>query len=722
MKRLRILCILLIYMFVICGCGNSENETLQKQLELLQNENKELAEQLNEKENMSESAIQECEHDYEKKLVLQEATCTTKGKYLFVCTKCGEEKEEVLDEWGHLANTNFVCKRCGKTLPKNITMTDKEKVKAEKVQYLSDRQIWYDDEKEQFVLVFSLKDSNKNSISAPAVVDIIMKNNDGEIVYSATKIVKTLDYKTWQYSNGSIEKYQATIYIDKNEILAGSTNYGNIYFSIYNEGFFSFDETSLSLYKLPYLVQVYGVTLNSFMEDVYVGKAIEIGYNVYPDNAADKTVEWYSSDSSIATVNNEGIVTGIKEGKVTITATSKNGKFASCTVTVKEDVVAKTKLEIPELQKEYSYYSSNGNKRSSVSINDITYELVENYNGSVNLKLYFSGEKTYDYNEGTNHCFVIWKLYDEEGYVVDNGKVSVSGLKIGDKFIEKVSVLYLPAGKYRLELCDDGTPAPPPATLEDVMIEFEEESIVIGKGTENVYLRLKRNGYTDSITTEIEIDDNNIISGKHGDYENQEDGSSLALISITGISSGTTYLKVYIKGTDRCAKIKVTVDDTMPVSKPAPTDFGRIKGTITWQYNDFIGTKGDVKARVILIPNTEDVKNYNNIGIALNSGSETLKSGIMIAECDGYGKYDFGNNVPIGEYTLVVVSNNAYSWNDFFNWTEEEFNKVFSRYLNEIDLEMFRFSVKNKKYELKSVNVEKDKTITFSYDFGNSDF
>jgi uncharacterized protein YjdB len=56
---------------------------------------------------------------------------------------------------------------------------------------------------------------------------------------------------------------------------------------------------------------------------------------LYPEDLADKSVTWSSSDTQIATVNEEGKVKGIKAGTATITCTSvATGLKGTCTVTV----------------------------------------------------------------------------------------------------------------------------------------------------------------------------------------------------------------------------------------------------------------------------------------------------------------------------------------------------------------------------------------------------
>ena len=86
--------------------------------------------------------------------------------------------------------------------------------------------------------------------------------------------------------------------------------------------------------KNPVLVT--GITLNQKTATGNVGATKQITATIEPANADDKTVTWTSSDDTIATVDNTGLITFVKAGTATITATTSNGLTATVEVTVNE--------------------------------------------------------------------------------------------------------------------------------------------------------------------------------------------------------------------------------------------------------------------------------------------------------------------------------------------------------------------------------------------------
>ena len=69
---------------------------------------------------------------------------------------------------------------------------------------------------------------------------------------------------------------------------------------------------------------------------VGVGDSIVVETTITPANAKTE-LSWISSDNSVATVNQQGVVTGVKVGTAIITVTTSNGKIASVVVTVEAE-------------------------------------------------------------------------------------------------------------------------------------------------------------------------------------------------------------------------------------------------------------------------------------------------------------------------------------------------------------------------------------------------
>lgn len=65
------------------------------------------------------------------------------------------------------------------------------------------------------------------------------------------------------------------------------------------------------------------------------GETYKLGVYVYPTNATNKTVTYSSTNTSVATVDQNGNVRAISTGTTVIKATSKNGKYGVCNVVVR---------------------------------------------------------------------------------------------------------------------------------------------------------------------------------------------------------------------------------------------------------------------------------------------------------------------------------------------------------------------------------------------------
>ena len=83
------------------------------------------------------------------------------------------------------------------------------------------------------------------------------------------------------------------------------------------------------------------VTVSSDNQSVKPGKKLALKATLSPSDSTDK-IKWTTSNSEIATVSSKGVVKGVKNGKVTITATASSGKKATFKITVTNASISKT--------------------------------------------------------------------------------------------------------------------------------------------------------------------------------------------------------------------------------------------------------------------------------------------------------------------------------------------------------------------------------------------
>jgi len=126
------------------------------------------------------------------------------------------------------------------------------------------------------------------------------------------------------------------------------------------------------------VVNVTQVSLNKNSSSLQVGSTEQLICTVLPNNADDVSLNWVSSNTSVATVSSTGLVTAVSAGNVTIDVTSVDGnKKATCSYTITNKVVEKNK----ELM---SYY-----RKSRIDLEGIMRSLSFEYLGVSNGMLQY---------------------------------------------------------------------------------------------------------------------------------------------------------------------------------------------------------------------------------------------------------------------------------------------------------------------------------------------
>lgn len=145
----------------------------------------------------------------------------------------------------------------------------------------------------------------------------------------------------------------------------------------------------------PGNIPVSGIALNQTDAQVEVDQQVQLHANVTPANATNKQVSWTVSNASVASVNQNGVVTGLAPGTATVTAATVDGnKTAVCTITVlpKAPAVVIIGDEVRGLKKtgDNLLFYVNG-----ATFADLHYKL--NNGGQLNVAMMPTGDGNYTY-------------------------------------------------------------------------------------------------------------------------------------------------------------------------------------------------------------------------------------------------------------------------------------------------------------------------------------
>ena len=163
--------------------------------------------------------------------------------------------------------------------------------------------------------------------------EIKSKNGDFTDLENVIKItVPSSGWKKWDYFSG-YNGYGNGFGYPQQEITV--PDMGLYYMWVYFSG-----ENLKSLYGVILVDNLQPeIALDSISlpktKEVELGKTLTLKPTFIPETTTNKIVTWTSSDESVATVSNAGVVTPKKVGSTIITVTSQDGnKKATCTVTV----------------------------------------------------------------------------------------------------------------------------------------------------------------------------------------------------------------------------------------------------------------------------------------------------------------------------------------------------------------------------------------------------
>lgn len=173
-------------------------------------------------------------------------------------------------------------------------------------------------------------------------------------------------------------------------------------------------------------VEVEKIELSPSKVEVGVDLTEQIIATIKPENATNRDLIWTSADSSIAKVDNKGVVTGVKVGNTKITVKTKDGKvIATIDVEVDNDDETDDFKVYDKDKKPVNWNGSTNLKIFTKSIYNVdgviapesenTYEFIVKNSTDYNIKYNVEFNETNDYNINMKY-----KLKKNGTYIIDH--------------------------------------------------------------------------------------------------------------------------------------------------------------------------------------------------------------------------------------------------------------------------------------------------------------
>lgn len=168
--------------------------------------------------------------------------------------------------------------------------------------------------------------------------DTVTIRKDQQMILNATVLPYNADDKTVTWSSSRPEYCS----VDQYGVITGIEPTGDDYDVVITVT--SNDNPEIfATCRVKVVQPIKSITLNSTFQEMWVGSKYAIIPDIQPADADNKNVTYVSSDPSVASVDENGIVTALKGGTTVIEITTEQyGLKATCTILVKEYVTSIT--------------------------------------------------------------------------------------------------------------------------------------------------------------------------------------------------------------------------------------------------------------------------------------------------------------------------------------------------------------------------------------------
>ncbi len=355
------------------------------------------------------------------------------------------------------------------------------------------------------------------------------------------------------------------------------------------------------------------------------GEEQKLEASILPENTDDYVKAWASSDTGVASVNTEGVVTGVASGSAIVTAETASGRKASCQVTVVDralgEVINCIYNKLPaKIYKYNTYIVSLSRAMEKLSPDSIKWE-----SSSPNVEVKPSG------TSGTGGCTL---------YV----KNVASGNK-GEKVVLKATVNYHKVTKkkvlYKTKAFKKKTTA---VNLSYALALDKQDIYITDKGARVTLEATFNDGKADDQPT------NKKLKWMVTDADGNRDKKGGRVVSVSGKGiikakgPGTTYITVFAADSYVKKDKKYKVQATMKVTCGKVTSIGFNEPSVTLSQN---GT-ADLKQKLVF--NNGSSVPYNKDGMKLSWSSSNKKS----VSVNRKGIVKAARKAAAGTYTITV--------------------------------------------------------------------